>query len=69
MSDQEQDDKQDPKEVQAFLQRLSRDKHAFGAHLGMRVDRDFTALEEHERAWAKAKARSNSPPKDDTKNV
>ncbi|HEY9789584.1 MAG TPA: hypothetical protein V6D22_04235 [Candidatus Obscuribacterales bacterium] len=50
MSDEEQEQKQDPKEIQEFLQRLSKDKHAFGAHLGMRVEHDFDEIEKHERA-------------------
>ena len=50
MADEKREPAQDPAEIQEFLQRLSRDKHAFGAHLGMRVEHDFTALERHERA-------------------
>lgn len=56
MSDQERDNSPKPEEVLAFLQRLSRDKHAFGAHLGMRVERDPAELSDHERAKARAKA-------------
>jgi hypothetical protein len=59
MADENSEEKQDPKDIQEFLQRLSRDKHAFGAHMGMRVDRDFTKLEEHERTSA-AKAREQA---------
>jgi hypothetical protein len=55
MSDEEQEQKQDPKEIQEFLQRLSKDKHAFGAHLGMRVERDYDEIEKHERAKQAAK--------------
>jgi hypothetical protein len=59
MADEKSEDRQDPKDIQEFLQRLSRDKHAFGAHMGMRVDRDFTRLEEHERSTA-AKAKEQA---------
>ncbi len=50
MTDEKREPEQDPAEVQLFLQRLSRDKHAFGAHLGMRVERDYTVLKKHEQA-------------------
>jgi hypothetical protein len=63
MADENSEEKQDPKDIQEFLQRLSRDKHAFGAHMGMRVDRDFTRLEEHERNKTAAKEKEQAKPK------
>ena len=50
MSDEPPEEPQDPKEIHEFLTRLSRDKHAFGAHLGIRVERDYSTLEKHEQA-------------------
>lgn len=49
MPDQANDHGQSPEEIQAFLQRLSRDKRAVAAHLGIRVERDFSVLAENER--------------------
>jgi hypothetical protein len=57
MGDEQQEKKQDPRDIQDFLQRLSRDKHAFGAHLGMRVEHDFSELEKHERQQTAKKLR------------
>lgn len=54
MTDENRDKSQDSKEIQEFLQRLSRDKHAFGAHLGMRVERDYTVLKKHEQSKSNA---------------
>ena len=63
MAEDNQEQKQDPKKIQEFLQRLSKDKHAFGAHMGMHVDRDFTELEKQELAnEANKKAKSNKKP-------
>jgi hypothetical protein len=62
MGDEQQEPKQDPTQIQAFLQRLSRDKHAFGAHLGMRVERDFTELEKHERQQAAERSSQKRKP-------
>lgn len=58
MGDEDREQPQNPREIQEFLQRLSRDKHAFGAHLGMRVERDFTDLEKRERQWLAARERN-----------
>ena len=50
----------DPEEIQEFLRRLSRDKHAFGAHMGIRVDRDYTPLQKHEEAKLAAKEKTDA---------
>jgi hypothetical protein len=56
--------RQTAEEITAFLQRLSRDKHAFGAHLGIHVDRPWSSLQKRfsaEQASYRSGARDRDP--------